>query len=189
MRIAIIGTFLCFAALLGIPVFLRPAPFLYEIAAFYLFLIVVIGWLAATVYLASTRKWRAAFLAAIFFIGPLAISMWPAQWITQPLNEAAVRLEFMVQQASYDAQVEKTPKGDALRLIRVSHRDVSGLCCGTPLFEEIWFDESDAFASPDAQVRDHRLQSSHPWRPDQTRRYFSRIRPLGGHYYFIDIRN
>jgi hypothetical protein len=152
-----------------------------------------IGWLVAATILGWGRKRRASLVAAALFLA-LASDLFlprdasPGQSIARAFISGAQRLEFAVQRASYDAVVEKAPKTDVPRLIRVSHRDVSGMCCGTPLFEEIWFDESDAFAHPDAAVRDGRLQSSHPWRPNQTRRSLYQVRPLGGHYYFLDVR-
>lgn len=186
--VAVAGTLLFLAALLVIPAFLRPAPLLFVVVAFYLVPSVTIGWLIAVVVLALSRNWRAALMALSPILLVLAWSMSPRvmRAISDPLTEGAVRLEFAVHRSSYDDLVAQTPKGEAPRLIRVSQREVDDF---RPHFEEIWFDEADQLGSADSSVRGARFDTSHPRPPEQTRPSSYAIRALGGHYYFIDVRN
>lgn len=68
--------------------------------------------------------------------------------------------------------------------MRVSQREVAD----TPSrYEEIWFDEADELGNPESSVRHARLERSHLQRPDQGKPTYYMLRPLDGHYYFIDV--
>lgn len=129
---------------------------------------------------------------ALMAFGPfLLVSIWSTsavvpRAISDPLAEAAVWLEFAIHRSSYDDLVARTPTGAAPRLIRVSRHEVDDW---NPHYEEIWFDEADALGSADSSIRRARFDASHPRHPDQRRHSTYLIRGLGGHYYFIDVRN
>jgi hypothetical protein len=179
------GTFVLLIPLLMIPAFARPAPLLFDLFAFCLVPTVTIAWLMTAFGLAWNRKWRAALIATILFLVVATGANWSSA-IGRPLAEGAVWLEFVIHRASYDDLVSKAPKSDAPRLIRVSQREIDDF---RPHFEEIWFDEADELGSADILVRRARVDASHRRHLDQTRHPSYGIRPLGAHYYFVDIRN
>jgi hypothetical protein len=178
-------TFLLWCLSLAIPAFLRPAPLLFDVLAFFLGPIVTIGWLITACVLASSRQWRPALLAAVFVIVPVVRSVTPSGELTFALAEAAQRLEFAIHRSSYDEFVARTPKGEAPRFILVFKREVDDW---KPRFEEIWFDEADELGSTDDLSRRARFEASHPGSPDQRRPPIYLVRALGGHYYFVDVR-
>jgi hypothetical protein len=181
---AITLVFLCLC--LGIPAFERSERLLFSLGLAFLAPILSIVWLVTACRLSLSRQWRPALLAALFFVVPAALSSVPLGEIEYAFREAAQRLEFTIHRSSYDDLVATTPKGDAPRFIRVSQRKIDDDI--RPHFEEIWFDEADELGSADDSIRHARFEASHPKRPDQTRPPFYAIRPLGGHYYFIDVQ-
>jgi hypothetical protein len=179
-------TFLFWCLSLAIPAFMRPAPMLFNVGTLFLGFIVTMGWLLTACLLAWSRQWRPALLAAIFFIVPTVRSTTPSWGVDYVLAEAAQRLEFAFHRSSYDGLVVGTPKGEAPRYVRVSRRQTDDW---KPRVEEIWFDEADELGSADDSVRRARFEASHPKPSDERRPPLYVIRPLGGHYYFIDVRN
>ena len=164
----------------------RPAPILLFVAEVFVVMpVLAFTWMLVCASQIRSGRWTASLIAlacSLCFTLMLTTNWMPWGRSLWPLVQ---QIEFEVMRPSFGRVVAETPSSETPRPIRLSFRDVSPFCCGGSIIEEIWFDETDRLGSPDRSISDSAFRPWHSYLQGRTS-YF--VRPLGGHYYFIEIR-